>query len=206
MRRGRLRGRASLRSCGRGADVRRGRACDAARAARARRPDRRRSAQALRPPDRRRPAAHPGTGARARAPQGPGRRGCEAQADRVEPAARHVHHAQLHARRRTAARSHPGREPRPHPRGREVRLHDGLQALDVRDLVDQAGDLARARRAGAHDPAPGPRRRPGPQGHEDTAPARPEAQSRSVARRDRRRDRDHARARPGAARARFSTP
>ena len=36
---------------------------------------------------------------RARSAQGHGRRGCEAQAHRVEPAARDVDHAQLHARR-----------------------------------------------------------------------------------------------------------
>ena len=118
-----------------------------------------------------------------------------------QPPARDVDHAQLHARGRPAPRSHPGRQPRTHSRRREVRLHDGLQALDLCDLVDQAGDLARARRAGAHDPPPGPRRRPGAQGDEDAPPARTEAQPRPVARRDRGRDRDHARARAGAARA-----
>ena len=137
--------------------------------------------------------------------QGPGRRGGEAQAHRVEPPARHVDHAQLHARRGPAPRPHPGGESRPHPRRREVRLPDGLQALHVRDVVDQAGDLARARGAGEDDPASRPRRRPGSEGDEDPSPPRPEAQPRPLARGDRRRDRHHARARAGAARARAST-
>ena len=102
-------------------------------------------------------------------------------------------------------RPHPGREPRPHPRRREVRLHDGLQALDLRDVVDQAGDLARTRRAGSHDPPSRPRGGPGSQGDEDAAAARAEAQPRSVARGDRGRARHHPRARAGAARARSST-
>ena len=63
-------------------------------------------------------------------------------------------------------------------------------------------DLARACRAGPHDPAPRARRRPGAQGHQDAPAPRAEAQPRPVARRDRARDRDHARARPGAARPR----
>ena len=85
------------------------------------------SAQALRPPDRRRPAAHRRRGARARAAQGRGRRGGEAQADRVQPAPRDVDHAQLHEGRRAAARPDPGGQPRPDPRGREVRLPMGYK-------------------------------------------------------------------------------
>ena len=182
MRSGRC-GRASLRLRGRGDFSHRG--DRTARAAGPRRAERRRPSEALRTPDRRRPAAHAGAGARAGAAEGRGRRGREAQAHRVEPAARDVDHAELHARRRPAARPHPGRESRPHPRGREVRLQARLQALDVCDLVDQAGDLAGARGAGEDDPAPGPRRRPGPEGDEDAPPARPEAESRPVDRRDR---------------------
>ncbi len=72
------------------------------------------------------------------------------------------------------------------PSRREVRLHARLQALDVRDLVDSAGDLPRARRAGPDDSTPRPRRRPGAARHARTAHARPEVQPRSVDRGDRR--------------------
>ena len=58
-----------------------------------------------------------------------------------------------------AARPGPGRQHRPDPGGREVRLPARLQVLDVRDLVDPAGDLAWPRRPVAHDPGAGPRGR-----------------------------------------------
>ena len=138
----------------------------------------RRPAQAVRPPAQP-PAAHPAGGARARAPQGPRRRGREAAADRVEPAARDVDHAQLHEGGGAAARPDPGGKPRPDPRRRALRLPDGLPPLDVRDLVDQAGDHARARRPGPHDPAAGARRRPGAARVPGAAAARAEAQPRS---------------------------
>ena len=150
----------------------------------------------------RRAPAHPCRGARARPPQGRGRRGGEEPADRVQPPARDVDHPPLHPRRRAAARPDPGGQPRPHPRGREVRLHARLQALDLRDLVDPPGDLTRARRAGPHDPPARPRRRPGAPGHAGAPDARTEAQPRPVRRRDRRRRRLHARTRSRAARAR----
>jgi len=50
----------------------------------------------------------------------------------------------------------PGRQHRPDPRGREVRLREGLQVLHVRDVVDPAGDHARNRGPGSHDPHPRP--------------------------------------------------
>ena len=149
-------------------------------------------AQALRAPDRRRAAAHRRRGARAGAPQGCGGRGCEAEADRVEPAPRHVDHAQLHEGGRAAARPDPGGQPRPDAGGREVRLHAGLQALHLRDLVDPPVGHARARRAGPHDPAARPRRRPGAARDARPAGARAEAEPRPDLRRDRDRDRLHA--------------
>ena len=102
--------------------------------------------------------------ARARPAQGPRRRAREAPPDRVQPSPRDVDHAQLHEGRRAASRPDPGRQPRPDPRGREVRLQDGLQALDLRDLVDPPGRHARARRPGPDDPASRPRRRAGAPG------------------------------------------
>ena len=118
-------------------------------------------AEALRTLDRRRAPPDSPRGAGARAAEGRRRRGGEAKADRVEPQARHVDHPQLHEGRRAAPRSDPGGQPRPHPRRREVRLQDGLQAFDVRDLVDPPVGYARARRSGPNDPPAGPRRRAG---------------------------------------------
>ena len=53
----------------------------------------------------------------------------------------------------------PGRQPRPDPRGGEVRLHPRLQVLHLRDLVDPAGHEPRAGRPGPHHPGAGARRR-----------------------------------------------
>ena len=141
-------------------------------------------------------------GAGARAAQGRGGRAREAEADRVEPAPGDVDHTELHACGRAAARPDPGGQPRPDPGGREVRLDDGLQALDVRDVVDPAGGAAGPRRAEPHDPAAGARRRPGPADPAGAARARAAAEPRSVDRRDRRGDRADSAPRPGAARPR----
>ena len=59
-----------------------------------------------------------------------------------------------------AARSDPGGCARPDPRRGEVRLAQGLQVLDLRDLVDSPGDPAWNREPVAHDPPAGGRRRP----------------------------------------------
>src|SRR5690606_26709502 len=42
--------------------------------------------------------------------------------------------------RHALPRPRPGRHHRPHPRGREVRSHHGLQVLHLRHLVDPPGD------------------------------------------------------------------
>jgi hypothetical protein len=160
------------------------------------------SPQALRAADRQRPTADAGRGARARTPQGRGRRGGQASADRVQPAARDVDHPPLHARRRAPARPDPGGQPGPHPCGREVRLHARLQALHVCHVVDPPVDLARARRAGPDDPAARPRGRPGAPGHARPPHARPEVQPRPEHRGDRGGGRDRARESANAARAR----
>jgi hypothetical protein len=58
-------------------------------------------------------------------------------------------------RRRTRhARPHSGGEHRPDHCGREVRLEEGLQVLDLRDLVDPPGDAACQGPARLHDFVP----------------------------------------------------
>ena len=79
---------------------------------------------------------------------------------------------------------------RPDPRGREVRLPQGLQVLDLRDVVDPPGRDAGDRRQGAHDPDPGAHGREAEQGRAHRAPARPAPRPRAAARRDRRGARD----------------
>ena len=75
------------------------------------------------------------------------------------PAARRLDREELPQPGTAVPRPDPGGDARPRPRGREVRLPQGLQVLDLRDLVDPPGDRPRARRQGAHDPDPRPRRR-----------------------------------------------
>ena len=187
------RGRARRRG-GRGRGGRRGRGGDAARA--------RRPAEALRARDRRRPPADAVGGARAGPAQGPRRRGGQAEAHRMQPPPRHVDHPELHEGRRAPARPDPGGQPRPHPRGREVRLPHGLQALDVRDLVDPPGGDPGARRPGPHHPPPGARGRAGAPRDALAADPRAEVQPRPDGRRARQGERLHREARPGAARPR----
>ena len=71
---------------------------------------------------------------------------------RGQPAPRRLPRQALPGQGPDAARPDPGRQHRPGPRGREVRLHQGLQVLDVRDLVDPPGAAARDRRPGPHHP------------------------------------------------------
>src|SRR5438309_4218836 len=89
------------------------------------------------------------------------RREHEAETDQVEPSPRHVDHAKLHEGERSPPRPDPGREPGPDPRGREVRLPDGLQALHLRDVVDPPVGNPRTSRPGPDDPPPGARGRAG---------------------------------------------
>ena len=90
---------------------------------------------------------------RARRPRG------EEPDDQLEPPPRGLDRQELPGPRPVAARPDPGGDHRPDPRRREVRLAQGLQVLDLRDVVDQAGRAARRRQQGAHDPHPGARRR-----------------------------------------------
>ena len=79
------------------------------------------------------------------------------------------------------------------PRGREVRLPQGLQVLDLRNLVDPPGRDARDRRQGAHDPDPGAHGREAQQGRAHRAPAGAAARPRAAPGGDRPRARDDGR-------------
>ena len=70
-----------------------------------------------------------------------------------QPPAGGLGRQEVHRPRPVAARRRAGGQPRPDPRGREVRLHQGLQVLHVRHVVDPAGHPARLRRLGPDDPA-----------------------------------------------------
>ena len=94
-----------------------------------------------------------------------------------------------------AARPRAGGQPRAHPRGREVRLHEGLQVLHVRDVVDPPGDHPCDRRPGAHHPHPGAHGRDDEQGAARAAPDAAGARARADRRRGRGEGRAHARPR-----------
>ena len=83
---------------------------------------------------------------RARGPRG------EGADDQLEPAARRLDREALPGPRPHAPRPDPGGHHRPDPRRREVRLAQGLQVLDLRDLVDPPGRAARRRQQVARDP------------------------------------------------------
>ena len=99
--------------------------------------------------------------------------------DRGEPPPRRLDREGLPRARALVPRPDPGGLARPHPRGREVRLPQGLQVLDLRDVVDPAGRHARDRRQGAHDPHPGAHGREAEQGRPHRAPARAAARARA---------------------------
>ena len=103
-------------------------------------------------------AADPRRGDRARPAdraRRPRRQGATGQ---LEPPAGDLQRSQVRRLRPVAARPDPGGDPRPDPRGREVRLPQGLQVLDLRDVLDPRGDPARDRQPRADDPDPGPHR------------------------------------------------
>ena len=118
------------------------------------------------------------------------RHGREAAHDRGEPAPRGLDREGLPRPRALVPRPHPGGLARAHPRGREVRLPQGLQVLDLRDVVDPAGGDPRDRGQGAHDPDPRAHGREAEQGRPHRAPARAAARPRAAAGGDRRGARD----------------
>ncbi len=97
----------------------------------------------------------------------------EAQADRGEPAPRGLDREAVRRPRDAVPRPDPGGQPRADPRGREVRLLEGVQVLDVRDVVDPPGHHPRHRRPGPHDPHPGAHGRDDQQARPHPAPAPP---------------------------------
>ena len=120
----------------------------------------------------------------------------------MQPPARDVDHAELPDGRRAVARSHPGGQPRADPGGREVRLPHGLQALDLRDVVDPPGRHASARGPGQAHPPARARLRPGAPRDAHAPHARAEAEPRADYRRDRKGGGAAREARPRAARHR----
>ena len=74
----------------------------------------------------------------------------------VQPAPRRVGREAVPGVRAAHARPDPGGQPRTHAGGREVRPPQGLQVLDVRDVVDPPGHHPRYRRQEPHYPGARP--------------------------------------------------
>ena len=89
-------------------------------------------------------------------PEGRARSGDRQEGNgRGQPAPRHLDRQEIHQSRPAVPRSDPGRQYRPDEGGRQVRVPPRLQVLDLRDMVDQAGDHPLDRRPGAHHPHSG---------------------------------------------------
>ena len=117
----------------------------------------------------------------------PRRRGGQAAAHPGQPAPGRVDRQALRRPGDAAPRPHPGGQPRADAGGREVRLHQGLQVLDLRHVVDPPGHHPGHRRPGPHDPHPGAHGRVDQQGPPGAAPdaagARARADGRGAGRR-----------------------
>ena len=112
------------------------------------------------------------------------RRGGEAAAHRGESAARRFDREEVRRPRHAVPRSDPRGKSRLDPRRREVRLSQGLQVFDLRDVVDSPSDHARARRSGPHDSHPRAHGRDDQPAHQGLAAAA--ARARVASRRSRR--------------------
>ena len=98
------------------------------------------------------------------------RRGRQAGPHPGQPAPRRVDRQALRRAGDALPRPHPGGQPRPDAGGREVRLHEGLQVLHLRHVVDPPGHHPGHRRPGPHDPHPGAHGRVDQQGAPGAAP------------------------------------
>ena len=74
---------------------------------------------------------------------------------RGQPAPRDLHRQEVHEPRPAVPGPDPGGQHRPDEGGRQVRVPPRLQVLDLRHLVDPAGDHPLDRRPGPHHPHPG---------------------------------------------------
>ena len=83
---------------------------------------------------------------------GRGRQGGQGPHAGGQPPAGRLGRQEVHRPRHVPARRGPGGQPRPDQRRGEVRLHQGLQVLHLRHVVDQAGHPARLRRLRPHHP------------------------------------------------------
>ena len=103
--------------------------------------------------------AHRRAGGRAREADRARRAPREAGDGRGEPPPRRLDREEVPQPGAAVPRPDPGGDDRPRARGREVRPPQGVQVLDLRDVVDPPGRRPRARRQGADDPHAGPHRR-----------------------------------------------
>ena len=71
---------------------------------------------------------------------------------RGQPPPRDLDRQEIHQPRPAVPRSDPGRQYRPDEGGRQIRIPPRLQVLDLRHVVDPAGDHPLDRRPGAHHP------------------------------------------------------
>ncbi|CAA9292240.1 MAG: RNA polymerase sigma factor RpoD, partial [uncultured Gemmatimonadaceae bacterium] len=137
------------------------------------------------------PAHHARRGGAPRAADPPGRPGRARQAGPVEPPLRRLGREEVPEPGRLALRSHQRGQPRPHPRGAQVRRDQGDQVHLLRRVVDPPGDPPGARRAVAHRARPAQPGGHAPPDRQAGEHAPPGAGARGHARRDRRGDGHH---------------
>ena len=112
----------------------------------------------------------------------------QGRAGRGQPAPGRLDRQEVHEPRPAVPGPDPGRQHRPDEGGRQVRVQARLQVLDLRDVVDPAGDHPRDRRPGAHHPHPGAHDRDDQQADPHQPLPGAGAGTRADARRDRRED------------------
>ncbi len=128
--------------------------------------------QGAAPDPRRRDKARQGHRPRLQEVQGQARRG--------QPQARRLHSQEVPQPRGLFPGPHPGGQPRAHQGGREVRPLQGLQVLDLRDVVDPPGHNPGHSRQGAHHPHPRPHGREGQQVPPDAPAHDPDPRPRAL--------------------------